>query len=74
MYKELLYYCDVSQSWYYRDGGNVLEHAVACARARCTVGEISNAMEKIFGRHRAEDRMISGAYRCCAKVCAVVQK
>ena len=35
-------------------GGNLLEAAVAAARARASVGEISMAMEKIFGRHRAE--------------------
>jgi methylmalonyl-CoA mutase len=42
--------------------GNILAAAVACARARATVGEISDAMEKIFGRHRAEVRMLSGVY------------
>merc|ERR1711862_771697 len=31
--------------------GNLLELAVAAARARCSVGEISLAMEKVFGRH-----------------------
>jgi methylmalonyl-CoA mutase len=42
--------------------GNLLELAVAAARARATVGEISDAMEKVFGRHRAEIRSISGVY------------
>ena len=32
------------------------------SRARCTVGEISDAMEKAFGRHVASTRMVSGAY------------
>jgi methylmalonyl-CoA mutase len=42
--------------------GNLLALAVEAARARATVGEISDAMEKIFGRHRAEIRSISGVY------------
>merc|ERR1712126_282049 len=43
--------------------GNLLELAVEAARARCSVGEISFAMEKVFGRHVASDKMVSGAYR-----------
>jgi methylmalonyl-CoA mutase len=42
--------------------GNLLAAAIDCARARSTVGEISDAMEKVFGRHRAEVRMLSGVY------------
>jgi methylmalonyl-CoA mutase len=42
--------------------GNTLALAVQAARARATVGEISAAMEKIFGRFRAEIRSISGVY------------
>ncbi len=42
---------------------NLLELAVAAARAKATVGEISDAMEKVFSRHRAEIRAISGVYR-----------
>jgi methylmalonyl-CoA mutase len=42
--------------------GNLLALAVDAARARATVGEISDAMEKVFGRHRAEIRSISGVY------------
>jgi methylmalonyl-CoA mutase len=42
--------------------GNLLALAVDAARARATVGEISDAMEKSFGRHRAEIRAISGVY------------
>jgi len=43
--------------------GNILELAVAAARARCTVGEITQAMERVYGRHVANDRLVSGAYR-----------
>ena len=42
--------------------GNLLEAAIVAARARATVGEISSAMEKVFGRHRAEVRTLSGVY------------
>jgi len=42
--------------------GNLLELAIEAARARATVGEISDAMESVFGRHRAEIRSISGVY------------
>ncbi|MFT5798979.1 MAG: methylmalonyl-CoA mutase [Candidatus Azotimanducaceae bacterium] len=44
------------------EGGNLLEAAVVAARARATVGEISMAMETVFGRHRAEVKMLSGVY------------
>ncbi|MGY5779456.1 methylmalonyl-CoA mutase [Rhizobium sp. LEGMi135b] len=47
-----------------RDGsGNLLDFAVKAARARATVGEISLALEKAYGRHVAEIRTISGVYR-----------
>ncbi|RAP41338.1 methylmalonyl-CoA mutase [Rhodovulum viride] len=42
--------------------GNLLRLAVEAARARATVGEISMAMEKVFGRHRAEVKTLSGVY------------
>ncbi len=42
--------------------GNLLEAAVEAARARATVGEISDAMEKIFGRYDAPVRTISNVY------------
>ena len=45
-----------------KDGGNLLEGAVEAARARATVGEISMAMENVFGRHRAEVKMLAGVY------------
>ncbi|MDN2566379.1 methylmalonyl-CoA mutase [Aquibium sp. A9E412] len=43
--------------------GNLLAYAVRAARAQATVGEISLALEKAFGRHVAEIRTISGVYR-----------
>ena len=43
-------------------GGNLLEAAVEAARQRATVGEISMAMEKEFGRHRAEVKTLAGVY------------
>ena len=43
-------------------GANLLELAVEAARARATVGEISMAMEKVFGRHRAEVKTLAGVY------------
>ena len=43
-------------------GGNLLEAAVEAARARASVGEISMAIEKIFGRHRAEVKTLAGVY------------
>ncbi|MGD9752542.1 MAG: methylmalonyl-CoA mutase, partial [Acidimicrobiia bacterium] len=43
-------------------GGNLLELSVNAARAKATVGEISDAMEKVFGRHTAQIRIISGVY------------
>ncbi|QDL94163.1 methylmalonyl-CoA mutase (plasmid) [Paroceanicella profunda] len=42
--------------------GNLLEAAVEAARARATVGEISDAMERVFGRHRAEVKTLAGVY------------
>ena len=44
------------------EGGNLLEAAVAASRARASVGEISDAMEKVFGRHRAEVKTLAGVY------------
>lgn len=42
--------------------GNLLDLSVKAARLRASVGEISDAMEKTFGRHKAEIRLVSGAY------------
>ncbi|WP_281274747.1 methylmalonyl-CoA mutase [Histidinibacterium lentulum] len=44
------------------EGGNLLEAAVEAARHRASVGEISMAMEKVFGRHRAEVKTLAGVY------------
>jgi methylmalonyl-CoA mutase len=46
-----------------RGNGNLLALAVDAARAKATVGEISAAMEKVFGRHRAEIKTLSGVYK-----------
>jgi len=43
--------------------GNLLDLSVRAARAKATVGEISLAMEKVFGRHRASVQTVSGVYR-----------
>lgn len=42
--------------------GNLLDAAIEAARARATLGEISLAMEKVFGRYSANNKIISGAY------------
>ncbi|MBX7115660.1 MAG: methylmalonyl-CoA mutase [Myxococcaceae bacterium] len=43
-------------------GGNLLELAIAAARARASVGEITFALEKVWGRHQAEIKAIAGVY------------
>ncbi len=43
--------------------GNLLELAINAARAKATVGEISDALETVWGRHQAEIRTIAGVYR-----------
>ncbi len=43
--------------------GNLLEASIEAARARCTLGEISQALEDVFSRHVADSRLVSGAYR-----------
>jgi methylmalonyl-CoA mutase len=45
-----------------KDTGNLLALAVDAARARATVGEISDALEKVYGRHRAVTHSIAGVY------------
>ncbi len=45
-----------------RDQANLLELCVEAARARATVGEMSDAMEAVFSRHRAEPKLVSGVY------------
>ena len=44
-------------------GNNLLALAINAARASATVGEISDALEKVYGRHQAEIRTIAGVYR-----------
>jgi methylmalonyl-CoA mutase len=46
-----------------KSGANLLDLAVKAARAKATVGEISDALEAVYGRHRAEIRAVSGVYR-----------
>ncbi len=45
-----------------RNGGNLLAASINAVRLRATVGEISDAVEKVFGRYVATTRVISGAY------------
>ncbi|WP_446830307.1 methylmalonyl-CoA mutase [Candidatus Foliamicus sp.] len=45
-----------------QDGVNLVEPALQAARSRATVGEISLALEQVFGRHRAVSQMVSGVY------------
>ncbi|KAJ3157624.1 hypothetical protein HK101_001406 [Irineochytrium annulatum] len=42
--------------------GNLLQLAIQAARARCSVGEISSALESVWGRHNPDIRVVSGAY------------
>ena len=42
---------------------NVLTLAVECAKLRATVGEISDALEKVYGRHTPSNQVVSGAYK-----------
>lgn len=44
-------------------GNNLMALAINAARVKATVGEISDALEKVYGRHQAEIRTISGVYR-----------
>ena len=46
-----------------RGNGNLLALAIDAARAKATVGEISSALEKVYGRHRAEIKAITGVYK-----------
>src|SRR5204863_4907234 len=43
--------------------GNLLALAVEAARAKATVGEISSALEQVFGRHRAQIKALTGVYK-----------
>ena len=46
-----------------KSGANLLKLSVDAARAKATVGEISMALEKVFGRHRAEIQAVTGIYK-----------
>jgi methylmalonyl-CoA mutase len=54
--------------------GNLLALAVDAARAKATVGEISDALEKVYGRHSGQIRTISGVYRDEAGPSTAVQR
>jgi methylmalonyl-CoA mutase len=54
--------------------GNLLALAVDAARAKATVGEISLALEQVFGRHQAEIKAISGVYRQEIGMTAAVER
>ncbi|MER7752292.1 methylmalonyl-CoA mutase [Kitasatospora sp. NPDC097643] len=54
--------------------GNLLHLAVNAARAKATVGEISDALEKVYGRHSGQIRTISGVYRDEAGPSASLQR
>ena len=46
-----------------REDGNLLDLCVKAGRAKCTVGEMSDALERVFGRHHAVPQSIRGVYR-----------
>ena len=54
--------------------GNLLEFAIKAARNRATLGEITTAMEKHFGRYQANTQMVSGAYATAMKQDEIFQK
>lgn len=54
--------------------GNLLEVAIRAAKARATLGEISDAMEKSFGRYKAKHQLISGVYMKTVKNDELFQK
>ena len=45
-----------------RDGSNLLALSIDAMRARCTVGEVSSALEAVFGRHQADASVVTGVY------------
>ena len=54
--------------------GNLLELAIDAARAKATVGEISSALEQVYGRHQAEIKTISGVYKREAGASGAVER
>ena len=57
-----------------KGNGNLLELAVEAARAKATVGEISMALEKVYGRHVASIKAITGVYKREVGMTASVEK
>ena len=57
-----------------RGNGNLLALSIDAARAMATVGEITQAMEKVFDRHRAEIKSISGVYKREAKAMGAIDE
>ncbi len=49
------------------NNGNLLELSVIAAHNKCTIGEITSAMEKVFGRHKPSSKTISGVYANSSK-------
>jgi methylmalonyl-CoA mutase len=45
-----------------RGGGNLLDLSICAMRLRATVGEVSDALERVFGRHRADTHKVTGVY------------
>jgi len=45
-----------------QNSGNLLDLAIRAIRLRATVGEVSDALEKVFGRHRADTQKVTGVY------------
>ena len=45
-----------------RSGGNLLDLSIRAMRLRATVGEVSDALEQVFGRHRADTQKVTGVY------------
>jgi methylmalonyl-CoA mutase len=54
---------DALTSYAETGAGNLLEGAVEAARVKATVGEISYALEKVYGRHRADVSAVTGVYK-----------
>ncbi|PZQ17021.1 MAG: methylmalonyl-CoA mutase [Ancylobacter novellus] len=57
-----------------RGDANLLALSIEAARAKATVGEITSAMERVFGRHRAEIKSISGVYKREAKAMGAIDE
>eukprot|EP01117_Protostelium_nocturnum_P006977 TRINITY_DN2504_c0_g2_i2.p1 TRINITY_DN2504_c0_g2~~TRINITY_DN2504_c0_g2_i2.p1 ORF type:complete len:777 (-),score=213.64 TRINITY_DN2504_c0_g2_i2:1440-3770(-) len=53
--------------------GNLLQLSIDAARERCTVGEISSALEKVFGRYKPSYSMVKGAYKSAYKDSNIIE-